>query len=100
MMKLVVEPESRRVLGVHIVGHGAAEMIQLAAVAVRMGATKDDFEATMAVHPTSAEELVTMRHRRMACGVTRRRDAGRDILNSPCEGDTCPRAAASARRER
>ena len=61
MMKLVVEAESRRVLGVHIVGHGAAEMIQLAAVAVRMGATKDDFDATMAVHPTSAEELVTMR---------------------------------------
>ena len=61
MMKLVVEADSRRVLGVHIVGHGAAEMIQLAAVAVRMGATKDDFDRTMAVHPTSAEELVTMR---------------------------------------
>jgi glutathione reductase (NADPH) len=60
LMKLVVEAGSRRVLGVHIVGHGAAEMIQLAAVAVRMGATKDDFDRTMAVHPTSAEELVTM----------------------------------------
>jgi glutathione reductase (NADPH) len=61
LMKLVVEAGSRRVLGVHLVGHGAAEMIQLAAVAVGMGATKDDFDRTMAVHPTSAEELVTMR---------------------------------------
>jgi glutathione reductase (NADPH) len=60
MMKLVVDGGTRRVLGVHIVGHGAAEMIQLAAVAVRMGATKDDFDRTMPVHPTSAEELVTM----------------------------------------
>ena len=48
-------------LGCHIVGHGAAEMIQLAAVALRMGATKEDFDRTMAVHPTAAEELVTMR---------------------------------------
>ncbi len=61
LMKLVVEAGSRRVLGVHIVGEGAAELIQLAAIAVRMGATKDDFDRTMAVHPTSAEELVTMR---------------------------------------
>jgi glutathione reductase (NADPH) len=49
------------VLGCHIVGEGAAEMIQLVGVAVRMGATKADFDATMAVHPTAAEELVTMR---------------------------------------
>jgi len=61
LMKLVVEPGSRRVLGCHIVGPGAAEMVQLAAVAIRMGATKDDFDSTMAVHPTAAEELVTMR---------------------------------------
>ena len=61
MMKLVVEADSRSVIGVHIVGHGAAEMIQLAAVAVRMGATKEDFDRTMPVHPTSAEELVTLR---------------------------------------
>ena len=46
MMKLVVAADSRRVLGVHLVGHGAAEMIQLAAVAVGMGATKDDFDRT------------------------------------------------------
>jgi glutathione reductase (NADPH) len=61
LMKLVVEAGSRRVVGCHIVGQGAAEMIQLAAVAIRMGATKDDFDSTMAVHPTAAEELVTMR---------------------------------------
>ena len=47
-MKLVVAADSRRVLGCHIVGHGAAEMIQLAAVAIRMGATKEDFDRTMA----------------------------------------------------
>ncbi len=62
MLKLVVAADSRRVLGVHLVGHGAAEMIQLAAVAVGMGATKEDFDRTLAVHPTSAEELVLMRN--------------------------------------
>ena len=61
LMKLVVAADSRKVLGVHVVGHGAAEMIQLAAVALGMGATKEDFDRTMPVHPTSAEELVTMR---------------------------------------
>jgi glutathione reductase (NADPH) len=61
LMKLVVAADSRKVLGVHIVGHGAGEMIQLAAIALRMGATKEDFDRTMAVHPTAAEELVTMR---------------------------------------
>ncbi len=61
LMKLVVAKESRKVLGVHIMGHGAAEIIQLAGVAVKMGATKDDFDRTVAVHPTAAEELVTLR---------------------------------------
>jgi glutathione reductase (NADPH) len=61
LMKLVVAKESRRVLGAHLVGPGAAEMIQLVAVALRLGATKEDFDRTMAVHPTAAEELVTMR---------------------------------------
>ncbi len=61
LMKLVVDEVSRKVLGCHVVGHAAGEMIQLAAIAIRMGATKDDFDATMAVHPTAAEELVTMR---------------------------------------
>jgi glutathione reductase (NADPH) len=60
LMKLVLEAGSQRVLGVHIVGHGAGEMIQLAAVAVGMGATKADFDRTVAVHPTAAEELVTL----------------------------------------
>ena len=63
LMKLVVSEEDRRVLGCHIAGPGAAEMVQLAAVALKMGATKEDFDATMALHPTAAEELVTMRTR-------------------------------------
>jgi glutathione reductase (NADPH) len=61
LMKLVVDADSRKLLGVHLVGPGAAELIQLAAVAVRIGARKDDFDATIAVHPTAAEELVTLR---------------------------------------
>ena len=60
MMKLVVSRDSGRVLGCHIVADGAGEMIQLAAIAIKMGATKADFDRTMAVHPTMAEELVTM----------------------------------------
>ena len=60
-MKLVVDGATDRVLGVHLVGEGAGEMIQLIAIAVKMGATKADLDATMAVHPTMAEELVTMR---------------------------------------
>jgi glutathione reductase (NADPH) len=61
LMKLVVSAATRKVLGVHIVGPGAGEMIQLAAIAVGMGATKEDFDRTVAVHPTMAEELVTLR---------------------------------------
>lgn len=61
LMKLVVDTESRRVLGCHIVAPEAGEMIQLAAIAVKMGATKEDFDRTVAVHPTMAEELVTMK---------------------------------------
>jgi glutathione reductase (NADPH) len=61
LMKLVVDGVTDRVVGCHVVGEGAAEMAQLAAVAVKMGATKADFDATMALHPTAAEELVTMR---------------------------------------
>jgi glutathione reductase (NADPH) len=63
LMKLVVDRESDRVLGVHIVGEGAAEMIQMVAIAVKMGARKADLDATVALHPTSAEELVTLRAR-------------------------------------
>jgi len=62
-MKLVVDGASDRVLGAHILGHEAGEMIQLLAIAIKMRATKADIDATMAVHPTAAEELVTMRTR-------------------------------------
>ncbi len=61
MMKLVVATDTRRVLGCHIVAPEAGEMIQLAGIAVKMGATKEDFDRVCAVHPTMAEELVTMR---------------------------------------
>ena len=61
LMKLIVSQSSRKVLGCHIVAPEAGEMIQLAAIAIRTGATKEDFDATCAVHPTMAEELVTMR---------------------------------------
>ncbi|MGD9541503.1 glutathione-disulfide reductase [Methylocystis sp.] len=60
-MKLIVDGANERVLGAHIFGPEAGEMAQLVAIALRMGATKGDFDATMAVHPTMAEELVTMR---------------------------------------
>jgi glutathione reductase (NADPH) len=61
LMKLLVSVQSRKVLGCHIVGESAGEMIQLAAIAIGMGATKEDFDRTVAVHPTMSEELVTMR---------------------------------------
>ncbi|MGP9803896.1 glutathione-disulfide reductase [Paracoccus sp. NSM] len=61
MMKLLVDPETDRVLGCHIFGPEAGELIQLAAIPIGMGATKAQFDATIAVHPTAAEELVTMR---------------------------------------
>jgi glutathione reductase (NADPH) len=60
-MKLITVGPKQRVVGVHVVGPGADEMMQGFAVAVRMGATKEDFDDTVAIHPTSAEELVTMR---------------------------------------
>ncbi len=59
--KLIVDSASDRVLGCHIVGPDAGEMIQLVGIAVKMNATKADFDAVMAVHPTAAEELVTLR---------------------------------------
>jgi len=61
LMKLIVSKATRRVLGCHIVAPGAGEMIQLAGVAVKMGATKEDFDRTCAVHPTMSEEIVTLR---------------------------------------
>ncbi len=61
LMKLIVSQETRKVLGCHIVAPDAGEMIQLAGIAVKMGATKEDFDRTVAVHPTMSEELVTMK---------------------------------------
>ena len=61
VMKMVVDQATQKVLGVHIFGDHAAEIIQLAAVALKLGATKQDFDRTSALHPTAAEELVTMR---------------------------------------
>ncbi|MTH79376.1 glutathione-disulfide reductase [Paracoccus aestuariivivens] len=61
MMKLLVDAQTRKVTGCHIFGPEAGEMIQLVAISIGMGATKADFDAAIAVHPTLAEELVTMR---------------------------------------
>lgn len=61
LMKLIVSRETRKVLGCHIVADQAGEMIQMVGIAVKMGATKEDFDRTVAVHPTMAEELVTMK---------------------------------------
>ena len=68
LMKLVVEAATSRVAGVHVVGPDAAEIIQMAAVAIRMGAKKADFDQTMALHPSAAEELVTLREKWVAPG--------------------------------
>ena len=61
LMKLVVEPKSDRVVGLHVVGPEAGEIVQGFAVAVKCGATKAQFDATIGIHPTAAEEFVTMR---------------------------------------
>ncbi len=66
LMKLIVDGESGKVVGCHVLGEGAAEIIQMAAIALRLGATKADFDATMALHPTAAEEFVTMKEKWMA----------------------------------
>ena len=60
-MKLIVDQVSDRVLGVHLIGEGSAEIVQIAAIALNLNATKADFDRTMALHPSSAEELVTLR---------------------------------------
>jgi len=63
-MKLIVEKNTNRVLGVHLVGDDTPEMIQGAAIALKAGATKFDFDSTIGVHPTSAEEMVSLRQER------------------------------------
>ena len=60
-MKLVTAGAEEKIVGIHVIGHGADEMLQGFAVALKMGATKADFDNTVAIHPTSAEEFVTMR---------------------------------------
>ena len=69
-MKLLVDAGTDRVVGCHIVGADAGELIQVVGIAVKMGVTKVDFDATMAVHPTAAEELVTMREKATSHGRT------------------------------
>jgi glutathione reductase (NADPH) len=80
MMKLVVERASNKVLGCHMVGADAPEIIQGLAVAVKCGATKAQFDATVGIHPTAAEEFVTMRDKRpdpeAALAAERGHDAG------------------------
>jgi glutathione reductase (NADPH) len=61
LMKLVVDRASQRVLGAHMVGVDAPEIIQAVAIAVKMGATKAQFDTTVALHPSAAEEFVTLR---------------------------------------
>ena len=61
LMKLIIDRRTEKVLGLHIVGPDSGEMIQAFGIAVKMGATKSQFDATVAVHPTAAEELVTMK---------------------------------------
>ena len=63
LMKLVIDADSDKVLGCHVLGADAAEIVQMAAMALKLGVTKAQFDATMALHPSAAEELVTMRHR-------------------------------------
>ncbi len=64
-MKLVVDAKSERVLGAHMVGQDAAEIIQGLAIAIKIGATKAQFDATVGIHPTAGEEFVTMRTARV-----------------------------------
>jgi glutathione reductase (NADPH) len=68
LMKLVVEAATQKVVGCHVVGPDAPEMIQLAAVAMKMGVTKQQWDSTCAVHPTLAEELVTLREKYVPLG--------------------------------
>lgn len=63
LVKLIVDSTSQRLLGAHMVGADAPEIIQGLAIAIRMGATKADFDATVALHPTAAEEFVTLREK-------------------------------------
>jgi glutathione reductase (NADPH) len=68
LIKLVVKQDDQKVVGVHVVGPDSPEIIQMAAIAVKMGVTKPQWDSTCAVHPTLAEELVTMREKYVPIG--------------------------------
>ena len=70
VMKLLVDGATDKVVGCHMLGPDAAEIIQMAAIALKMGATKADFDATVALHPSIAEEFVTMREKRAGAAPT------------------------------
>ena len=93
LMKLVVDADTDRVLGAHVLGPGAGEMAQLLGIPVKFGATKADFDATMAVHPTAGEELVTFGPPTER--IRKRRDARR--LKRPSASTLAPRLAALER---
>ena len=65
LQKLIVDRETQRVVGAHMIGVDAPEVIQGIGIAVKMKATKADFDATIGIHPTAAEEFVTMREKRL-----------------------------------
>ena len=69
-MKLIVDRATDKVVGCHIVGHDGPEIIQLAAIAVKAGLTKAQWDATCALHPTVAEELVTLREKYVPMGLS------------------------------
>ena len=69
LMKLVVDQASQRVVGAHMIGEDAPEMMQAIGVAMTAGATKADFDRTIGIHPTSAEEWVTLRTRTRTSGL-------------------------------
>jgi glutathione reductase (NADPH) len=71
LMKIVVDQQDQRVLGAHMLGDDAPEIMQGLAVAITAGATKADFDQTVGIHPTAAEEFVTMRTRTRVAGVAR-----------------------------
>ncbi len=93
LMKVLVDRASDRVVGVHLFGHDAGELIQAVGIAVTMGATKADFDRTIAVHPTAAEELVTMR----VPAVTKH-PWGRLAPRRRCRGTNMPRDLDGVRR--
>jgi hypothetical protein len=93
LMKLIVDTKTDKVLGCHIFGDHAAEIIQIVAVCLKMGATKRDFDSTVALHPTAAEELVTMRPR-----ATARRRMSRGCKSLPYLGFLGPLRGSPMRR--